>query len=147
MSSLDSEAHLRHPAANFFDDDSDNDSDGEDWESVDGDPTDGALPSDDGVLYSPDDRHTNTTNDNSLDPASMEVDSPRLPDQVPTSQAAVRTALAKKLLKQCVKNWKVASAEETKKMWGIFDESGLFASACRHGFILWLVDMVRSGEL
>ncbi|EKM49192.1 uncharacterized protein PHACADRAFT_107264 [Phanerochaete carnosa HHB-10118-sp] len=57
------------------------------------------------------------------------------------------TALARKLLEQCVKNWKAAAGEEKKQMWRMFDESGLFASACRHGFILWIVDMVRSGEL
>lgn len=55
--------------------------------------------------------------------------------------------LRQKLLKECVKNWKAASADEKKKMWSMFEESGIFASACRHGCILWLVDMVRSGEL
>ncbi|KIP01438.1 hypothetical protein PHLGIDRAFT_38684, partial [Phlebiopsis gigantea 11061_1 CR5-6] len=34
-----------------------------------------------------------------------------------------------------------------KRMWAIFEEAGIFACACRHGLILWLVDMVRSGEL
>jgi hypothetical protein len=55
--------------------------------------------------------------------------------------------LCQKLLAQCVDNWKSAAKEETKRMWSIFDESGIFASACRHGLILWLIDMVRSGEL
>ena len=50
-------------------------------------------------------------------------------------------------LDQCVRNWKSAAAEEKKKTWAIFDEAGIFASACRHGLILWLADMVRSGEL
>ncbi|KAI0080203.1 hypothetical protein K474DRAFT_1590508 [Panus rudis PR-1116 ss-1] len=50
-------------------------------------------------------------------------------------------------VEQCVKNWKAAAAEEKKKAWGIFDETGIFASACRHGLILWLADMVQSGEL
>ncbi|KAG6876879.1 hypothetical protein C0993_012378 [Termitomyces sp. T159_Od127] len=50
-------------------------------------------------------------------------------------------------MKPCAKNWKAAFAESNKKMWGIFDESGIFASACRHGFILWIIDMVWSGEL
>jgi hypothetical protein len=40
--------------------------------------------------------------------------------------------------------WKAAGEKGT---WGIFNESGIFASACRHGFILWIVDMIRSGEL
>lgn len=50
-------------------------------------------------------------------------------------------------LSGCTKNWKAASADGNKKMWGGFRESGIFASACRHGFIMWLCDMVRSGEL
>ncbi|KAL6298830.1 hypothetical protein BKA93DRAFT_833746 [Sparassis latifolia] len=41
----------------------------------------------------------------------------------------------------------ISTVEDKKKMWGIFDETGIFASACRHGFILWIADMVRSGEL
>lgn len=48
---------------------------------------------------------------------------------------------------KCTDNWKAAASDKKKKMWAIFDESGIFASACRHGFILWLVDMIRSGEL
>jgi Kyakuja-Dileera-Zisupton transposase len=47
----------------------------------------------------------------------------------------------------CWKNWKAAAADEKKRMWGIFDETGIFACACRHGQILWLADMVQSGEL
>ncbi|KAI0081425.1 hypothetical protein K474DRAFT_1682021 [Panus rudis PR-1116 ss-1] len=50
-------------------------------------------------------------------------------------------------VEQCVKNWKSAASEDKKKAWGIFDETGIFASACRHGLILWLADMVKSGEL
>lgn len=48
---------------------------------------------------------------------------------------------------KCVKNWKAAAADEKKRTWAIFDETGIYASACRHGMILWLCDMVRSGEL
>jgi hypothetical protein len=40
--------------------------------------------------------------------------------------------------------WKAAGEKGT---WGIFEESGIFASACRHGLILWIADMIRSGEL
>ncbi|KAJ7912620.1 hypothetical protein B0H13DRAFT_2250917 [Mycena leptocephala] len=35
----------------------------------------------------------------------------------------------------------------TSKMWGIFDETGIFLALCRHGFVLILMDMIRSGEL
>lgn len=47
----------------------------------------------------------------------------------------------------CTRNWKAAAAEQNKRMWGIYDETGIFASACPHGFILWVADMIRSGEL
>ena len=47
----------------------------------------------------------------------------------------------------CARHWKAAAADETKRMWGTFDEMGIFACACRHARILWLADMVRSGEL
>ena len=46
----------------------------------------------------------------------------------------------------CANNWKAAQSDSKKRMWGIFAETGLFASACRHGFILWIADMIRSGE-
>ena len=36
--------------------------------------------------------------------------------------------------------------EITNRMWGIFDETGIFAAFCRHGFVLVISDMVRSGE-
>ena len=46
----------------------------------------------------------------------------------------------------CANNWKAAQSDSKKRMWGVFAETGLFASACRHGLILWVADMVRSGE-
>ncbi|KAH9913734.1 uncharacterized protein B0H18DRAFT_1108583 [Fomitopsis serialis] len=47
----------------------------------------------------------------------------------------------------CTTNWKAAAADNKKKSWAMFDETGIFTTACRHGFVLWLIDMVRSGEL
>ena len=47
----------------------------------------------------------------------------------------------------CAKCWRNMKTELTAKMWGIFKETGLFLALCRHGFVLILVDMVRSGEL
>lgn len=47
----------------------------------------------------------------------------------------------------CTDNWKAAADDAKKKSWGIFDETGIFACACRHGMLLWVVDMKRSGEL
>ena len=34
----------------------------------------------------------------------------------------------------------------TNWMWGIFDETGIFMAFCRHGFMLVITGMVRSGE-
>lgn len=50
-------------------------------------------------------------------------------------------------VKTCTQNWKAAAANSKKRMWDVFDETGIFASACRHHIILWIADMVRSGEL
>ena len=47
----------------------------------------------------------------------------------------------------CAERWQNMKTELTAKMWGIFEETGLFLALCRHGFVLILVDMVRSGEL
>jgi len=38
------------------------------------------------------------------------------------------------------------SEVSTGKMWGIFEETGIFLSLCRHGFVLVAADMIRSGE-
>ncbi|KAJ7876438.1 hypothetical protein B0H13DRAFT_2236010 [Mycena leptocephala] len=47
----------------------------------------------------------------------------------------------------CQERWKNMSEELTSHMWGIFDETGIFLCLCRHGFVLLVADMVRSGEL
>jgi hypothetical protein len=47
----------------------------------------------------------------------------------------------------CTDNWKAARPDHMKHAWNMFAETGLFASACRHSLILWIVDMIRSGEL
>jgi hypothetical protein len=47
----------------------------------------------------------------------------------------------------CAGHWKAAEADHKKRMWRIFDETGMFSSACRHGLILWIADMIKSGEL
>ncbi|KAF6763533.1 hypothetical protein DFP72DRAFT_800794 [Ephemerocybe angulata] len=47
---------------------------------------------------------------------------------------------------ECVKNWKAAQSDNKKRAMDMFDETGWFASGCRHGIILWVADMVRSGE-
>ncbi|KAJ7134942.1 hypothetical protein C8R43DRAFT_894543 [Mycena crocata] len=47
----------------------------------------------------------------------------------------------------CAERWKNMINDVTSKMWGIFDETGIFLALCRHGFVLVLADMIRSGEL
>ena len=68
-------------------------------------------------------------------------------DQEARSESDAENTLTAKIREACVTNWKAAAADEKKKMWSIFDECGVFACACRHGFCMWLIDMVRSGEL
>jgi hypothetical protein len=47
----------------------------------------------------------------------------------------------------CAERWRNMKDQITSKMWGVFEETGLFLVLCRHGFVLLLVDMVQSGEL
>lgn len=47
----------------------------------------------------------------------------------------------------CADRWKASAAEHKKRALDIYDQTGMFASACRHGTILVACEMVRSGEL
>ncbi|KAG1764331.1 hypothetical protein EDD22DRAFT_979071 [Suillus occidentalis] len=47
----------------------------------------------------------------------------------------------------CTARWRNAGPEQRKKMFSVFDESGIFIAACRHRFVLVACDMIRSGEL
>ena len=47
----------------------------------------------------------------------------------------------------CEGRWSNMINEFTARMWGIFDETGIFLALCRHGFVLVVADMVQSGEL
>ncbi|TEB36285.1 hypothetical protein FA13DRAFT_1903597 [Coprinellus micaceus] len=47
----------------------------------------------------------------------------------------------------CTRNWKAAQSDSSKKAMGFFDEIGVFACVCRHGIVLWMADMIQSGEL
>ncbi|KAI5984422.1 hypothetical protein EDD15DRAFT_2375241 [Pisolithus albus] len=46
----------------------------------------------------------------------------------------------------CAGRWKNMKEDVTSRMWGIFDEAGVFMAICRHGFSLVVADIVRSGE-
>jgi hypothetical protein len=47
----------------------------------------------------------------------------------------------------CADRWKNMKDDVTKRIWAIFDETGVFLALCRHGFSLVIADMVQSGEL
>ncbi|KAG6862617.1 hypothetical protein C0991_011206, partial [Blastosporella zonata] len=47
----------------------------------------------------------------------------------------------------CAGRWANMIDNVTAKMWGIFDETGVFLALCRHGFSLVVADMVQSGKL
>lgn len=47
----------------------------------------------------------------------------------------------------CTERWKAAGPEACKKMFAIFAISGIFVCLCRHGHLLIMCDMIRSGEL
>jgi len=47
----------------------------------------------------------------------------------------------------CESRWSNMITEIMARMWGIFDEMGIFLALCHHGFVLVVADMVQSGEL
>ncbi|KAG8703208.1 hypothetical protein FRC09_004300 [Ceratobasidium sp. 395] len=47
----------------------------------------------------------------------------------------------------CEMRWKNARADEAGKKVALFDETGIFAVACRHGTVMFVEDMRQSGEL
>ncbi|CDO74657.1 hypothetical protein BN946_scf184832.g1, partial [Trametes cinnabarina] len=47
----------------------------------------------------------------------------------------------------CAERWRNAGPEARKKMFALFAATGIFVCVCRHGHVLVMCDMVRSGEL
>ncbi|KAJ6595036.1 hypothetical protein DFH09DRAFT_1259083 [Mycena vulgaris] len=52
-----------------------------------------------------------------------------------------------KCVNTCVERWRTAGPEARKKMFALFAIAGIFLSVCRHGHVLVMCDMIRSGEL
>ena len=52
-----------------------------------------------------------------------------------------------KCLNTCVDRWRNAGPEARKKMYALFAVAGIFVAVCRHGHVLVMCDMIRSGEL
>jgi hypothetical protein len=80
----------------------------------------------------------------------------RVADRLPMQAAGKVRALSRPMLPSnavqeednlCADRWKNMINDVTSKMWGIFDETGIFLALCRHGFVLVIADMIRSGEL
>ncbi|KAJ7869704.1 hypothetical protein B0H14DRAFT_2571643 [Mycena olivaceomarginata] len=47
----------------------------------------------------------------------------------------------------CDERWENMKEDVTARAYGMYDETGIFPALCRHGFMLVIVDMVKSGEL
>ncbi|KAI0085002.1 hypothetical protein BDY19DRAFT_987285 [Irpex rosettiformis] len=83
------------------------------------------------------------TNDDGTDAIEVPIAGEDLTDGgLPSSDQEHDNAMA-----ACMKNWKSAGNDDSKRMWAIFDKAGVFMSTCHHGFILWIIDMIHSGEL
>ena len=47
----------------------------------------------------------------------------------------------------CIERWRDAGPEGRKRMFALFEESGIFIASCRHRLVLLACDMIKSGEL
>ncbi|KAJ7733222.1 hypothetical protein DFH07DRAFT_723123, partial [Mycena maculata] len=52
-----------------------------------------------------------------------------------------------KCINTCVDRWRAAGPDQRKKMFALFAISGIFLTVCRHGHVVVMCDMMRSGEL
>ncbi|KAJ7062971.1 hypothetical protein B0H15DRAFT_794769, partial [Mycena belliarum] len=52
-----------------------------------------------------------------------------------------------KCINTCVDRWRAAGPEARKKMFDLFAVAGIFLAVCRHGHVVAMCDMIRSGEL
>ncbi|KAL0575876.1 hypothetical protein V5O48_006098 [Marasmius crinis-equi] len=68
------------------------------------------------------------------------------PDDIPWLELNEIEGL-EECLDTCVERWKAAAPDTNKRMYSFFKISGIFLSVCRHGHVLVLCDMRRSGEL
>jgi hypothetical protein len=60
---------------------------------------------------------------------------------------AAESDALEKCVNTCVERWKNAGPEARKKMFALFAIAGIFVSVCRHGHVLVMCDMIRSGKL
>ncbi|KAK7030347.1 hypothetical protein VNI00_014204 [Paramarasmius palmivorus] len=81
----------------------------------------------------------------------MDVDNPEEPTTVAPDEIAWLNENETKDLTSCddtcVERWKAAGPDAQKRTFKLFAISGIFVAVCRHGHVLQLCDMIRSGEL
>lgn len=54
---------------------------------------------------------------------------------------------SQKVMNVCIECWRNSGPEARKKMFALFAIAGIFVAVCRHGHLLVICDMIRSGEL
>ena len=50
-------------------------------------------------------------------------------------------------MSKCGDRWRNAGPESRKQMFSLFDETGVFIACCHHRTVLYVCDMIQSGEL
>ncbi|KAJ6570302.1 hypothetical protein DFH09DRAFT_917277 [Mycena vulgaris] len=80
-------------------------------------------------------------------PAGPSMPFPPPPEEGTSSLSGNEAEELAKCINTCVERWKAAGPEARKKMFALFAIAGIFVSVCRHGHVLVMCDMIRSGEL
>ncbi|KAJ7215075.1 hypothetical protein GGX14DRAFT_610221 [Mycena pura] len=84
------------------------------------------------------------------DAASMDATASQAPPPSASPSADLNGEESDELercINTCVDRWRNAGPEARKKMFALFAISGIFLAVCRHGHVLAICDMIRSGEL
>lgn len=84
-------------------------------------------------------------------PATNTPDAPDAPapdcaSPDPEPSAAAQSVADEDIIHKCTENWTAAQPDSVKRSWDVFDETGIFVSICRHGFVLAVADMRQTGE-
>lgn len=77
----------------------------------------------------------------------LDEDSDDAPWEGVEEEVAGDAADGQKVPSPCAKNWKASAAEGKQSTFDIYDITGIFPVACRHGLIEIFAEIVRSGEL
>ncbi|EIW62715.1 uncharacterized protein TRAVEDRAFT_101463, partial [Trametes versicolor FP-101664 SS1] len=85
---------------------------------------------------------TDTHDARDTDASSDEDDAPWISEDAPGDAPDGQTSPS-----SCTKNWKASAEENNQRALKIYETTGMFVAACRHGLIQKLCEMVNSGEL